>query len=247
MLLADLHVHSRWSDGKLTIPELVDLFGSTGHDVIAVTDHVINQDNVLGKLAHSLGLSVTRERFAEYREEIEREARRAWDRFGMVVLAGCELTRNSFTGDRSAHALALGLDEWVSADGTMEEVLSRARRAGAITVACHPNEQSSWLENTFYLWNKRRELGDLVDLWEIACRWDLFPRVSRERLRFVGSSDFHDRPHLWAWKTLLPCEKAPRAILAALRSGSGFGLTRLPQPCDVPAAAPARGFLPQPA
>src|SRR5262249_6126399 len=138
MLLADLHVHSRWSDGKLTIPEVVDLFGEAGHDVIAITDHVVNHDNLLGKVAHSLHLSVTEERFREYREEIAREACRAWDRYRMVVIAGCELTQNAFTRDRSAHALALGLDEFVSADGPMDDVLARAQKAGAVTVACHP-------------------------------------------------------------------------------------------------------------
>ena len=35
MLLADFHVHSTWSDGSLSIPEVVDLFGKSGHDVIA--------------------------------------------------------------------------------------------------------------------------------------------------------------------------------------------------------------------
>ena len=38
--LGDLHMHSTFSDGKLTIPELVDLFGSRGFGVIAITDHL---------------------------------------------------------------------------------------------------------------------------------------------------------------------------------------------------------------
>ena len=54
MLLADFHVHSTWSDGRLSIPEVVDLFGRTGHDVIAITDHVVNADSLLGKIAHTL-------------------------------------------------------------------------------------------------------------------------------------------------------------------------------------------------
>jgi hypothetical protein len=59
MLLADFHVHSSWSDGALPIPEVVDLFGRSGHDVIAITDHVVNSDSLLGKAAHGFGLSVT--------------------------------------------------------------------------------------------------------------------------------------------------------------------------------------------
>src|SRR5512146_660876 len=109
MLLADLHVHTNWSDGRLAPDEVVDLFGRTGHDVIAITDHVVNADSLLGALAHRLKLSVTRARFGEYLADIEREARRAWDRYRMLVIPGCELTRNGVTGARSAHALALGV------------------------------------------------------------------------------------------------------------------------------------------
>ena len=235
MLLADFHIHSTWSDGRLSIPEVVDAFGRTGHDVIAITDHVVNEDSFLGKLAHSCRLSVTRDRWEAYRAEIDREARRAWDAYRMVVLPGAELTRNALTGKRSAHALALNLDTFVSADGPVEGMLARAREAHAVTVACHPNEQSDWFANTYYLWNRRREVGELVDLWELACRWDLFPQVSRARLPYLGNSDFHDRPHLWAWKTLVEADKTVEAVVAALRSGQGLGVTRLhaPSPAGV--------------
>ena len=244
MLLADFHVHSTWSDGTLSIPEVVDLFGRTGHDVIAVTDHVVNTDSLLGRAARGLKLSVTADKWDAYRAEIEHEARRAFDTYGMLVLPGCELTRNAVTGARSAHALALGHDTHVSADGPMEEVLTRARDAGAVTIACHPNEQSDWFGNTFYLWKRRREIGALVDRWELACRWDLFPPVARARLPYVANSDFHRPDHVWAWKTLLDCEKSPAAVLAALRSTDELGATRLPAPLRGVASrdeAPHRG------
>ena len=46
--------------------------------------------------------------------------------------------------------------------------------------------------------------GKLVDLWEVGCRWDLFPVVSREKLRHIANSDFHRPEHLYAWKTSPP-------------------------------------------
>ena len=49
MLLADFHIHTTWSDGTLSIPEVVDLFGRAGHDVIAITDHVVNDDTLIGR------------------------------------------------------------------------------------------------------------------------------------------------------------------------------------------------------
>jgi len=239
MLLADFHVHTTWSDGRHPLPEVIDLFGRSGHDVIAITDHVVNRDSLIGRVGHGLRLSVDQERFGAYAAEVEREARRAWDQYRMVVLTGCELTRNAATGGRSAHALALGLTSFVSADGPVEEMLARARDAGAVTVACHPNEQSGFFANTFYLWNRRSEVAGLVDLWEVACRWDLFPKVSRAGLAFVGNSDFHRAGHLYAWKTLLDCDKRPAAVLSALRKGTGLGLTRLMAPHPLPGLLPA--------
>ena len=230
MLLADLHIHTTWSDGKLPMREVVDLFGRSGHDVIAITDHVVNSDTLVGRVTHRFGLTITRENFAAYREEVEREARRAWDEYRMIVLCGAELTQNAITRRNSAHVLALGIDEFVSADGGVEEMLTRAKPKSELLVACHPNEQSEWFANTFYLWNRRNEVSDLIDLWEIACRWDLFPPVSRAKFPYVGNSDFHDAPHLYAWKTLVPAEKNVASVLRALKSGDGLAVTRLAAP-----------------
>lgn len=230
MLLADFHIHTRWSDGMLSIAEVVDLFGRSGHDVIAITDHVVNADTLIGKATHRFGLTVTAENCAAYLAEIERERKRALDRYGMIVLGGFELTQNGLTRNSSAHVLALGVEEFISANGTVEEMLQRAKRMSRLVVACHPHEQSDWFGNTFYLWNRRDEVGSLIDLWEVACRWDLFPPVARARLPYIGNSDFHRPEHLYAWKTILQCRKNGNAIFRALKDGVALGVTRLAQP-----------------
>ena len=226
MLLADFHIHTTWSDGTLSIPEVVDLFGRSGHDVIAITDHVINPDTLIGKAAHHFGLTVTAENFHEYRSEIEREKKRALDQYGMVVMAGFELTHNTLSRKHAAHVLALGVDEFIPATGTVEEMLERAQRLSRIVVACHPHEMSDWFSNTFYLWNRREEVGSLIDLWEVACRWDLFPPVARARFPYIGNSDFHRPEHLYAWKTLVPARKNEAAVFRALEQGHGLAVTR---------------------
>lgn len=230
MLLADLHIHTTWSDGKLSIPEVVDLFGRAGHDVIGITDHVVNSDTVIGKATHRFGLTVTEANFPQYRDEIEREKRRALDQYGMVVIPGFELTQNAVTRRNSAHVLALGVDEFISADGSVEEMLERAQRMSRLVVACHPHEQSDWYSNTFYLWNRRHDVRDLVDLWEIATRYDLFPPVARAKLPFIGNSDFHKPEHLYAWKTLLPASRNELSIFRTLQRGTGLAVTRLSAP-----------------
>ncbi len=227
MLLADFHIHTTWSDGKLSVAEVVDLFGQSGHDVIAITDHVVNADTLIGKVTHRFGLTVTPENFAAYQDEVERERKRAWDQYGMLVLTGFELTQNAVTRRASAHVLALGVEEFISADGTVEEMLTRARAMSRIVVACHPHEQSDWFANTFYLWNRRDQVRDLVHLWEVATRFDLFPPVARAKYPYIGNSDFHREEHLYAWKTLMPCEKNERAIFHALARGKGLAVTRL--------------------
>ena len=227
MLLCDFHIHTTYSDGVLPLPKVVDLFGQSGHDVIAITDHIVNRDNGLGKIAHRIGNSLNPETFRRYAEEIQREAERAWRSYGMLVLPGAEMTRNTINRDTSVHALALGLDEYLSADGDPLEMLREIQARGAVSVACHPHEMSEWYANTWYLWNRRKAVGDLVHLWEVGCRWELFPVVSRESLPHMANSDFHRPEHLYAWKTLLNADRTRESVLAALKQGTGIGVLRL--------------------
>ena len=43
-------MHTQWSDGKLTVREVVDLYGKTGKfDVIAITDHILMKKDLLAR------------------------------------------------------------------------------------------------------------------------------------------------------------------------------------------------------
>ena len=227
MLLCDFHIHTTYSDGILPLPEVVDLFGRSGHDVIAITDHIVNQDSGLGKIGHAIRHSLDPESWKRYADEVDGEAQRAWASYGMVVIRGAEMTRNTINRDTSVHVLALGLDAFLSADGDPIEMLREIRGRGAISVACHPHEMSEWFANTWYLWNRRKHVAPLLDLWEIACRWELFPVIPRESLPHIANSDFHRPEHLYAWKTLLKCGKTREEVLAALKRGTGIGMLRL--------------------
>ena len=145
----------------------------------------------------------------------------------MLVLPGAEMTRNTINRDTSVHILALGLNDFLPADGDPLELLREIRARGAVSVACHPHEMSEFYANTYYLWNRRKVVAPLVDLWEVGCRWDLFPVVSREKLPHIANSDFHRPEHLFAWKTLLKAEKTVASILDALRRPAGIGVLRL--------------------
>ena len=232
-LLCDFHVHTRWSDGRLSIREVVDLYGETGRfDVIAITDHILMERDLLaraGRLA-SLGYrqySVTEERFTDYLAEINAEARRARRLYGMLVVPGAEITQNHLRSRKNSHIIALNISEWISADQPAENILREIRRQGALSIACHPHHRTTRrIEiSTCYLWDHRKRLVDLVDVWEAANRDDLFSVTSLKHYPYVANSDFHKPKHLYSWKTLLRCEKSWEAIARALRSNVDVALT----------------------
>src|SRR5687768_8830015 len=101
-LLAELHAHTTWSDGLFPVPALVDLYGLRGFDVLCITDHACRS------LAEPTA-GVTEANFGAYLAEIECEAARAREQYGLLVVPGLELTYNDVDPGLSAHALALGL------------------------------------------------------------------------------------------------------------------------------------------
>jgi hypothetical protein len=232
-LLCDFHVHTRWSDGRLTPAEVVDLYGSTGKfDVIAITDHILMKKDVLaraGRLA-TLGrraYGVREDNFDEYLSDIRKEAERARDQYGMLVMAGAEITQNRLRGRKNSHIIALDIKKYISADQTADAILREIHRQGALSIACHPHHRTTRrIEiSTCYLWDHRKELSGLVDVWEAANRDDLFSVTSLKHYPYVASSDFHKAKHLYSWKTLLRCEKSPPAIKDALRRNVDVALT----------------------
>lgn len=226
-LLCDFHVHTNHSDGRLPMRRVIDLFGESGHDVITITDHITDTKGLFGRAAGVLRRTVTPNSAPGYFEEIAFEARRAWERFRMIVIPGAELTHNAVTRDASCHILALGITEYLSADRSPLQILREIRRRGAVSVACHPHETTEWFANTFYLWNRRRRLAPYIDRWEVACRWDLFPAVSREKLPSIANGDFHREEHLHAWKTIVHAARDAGSVLAVLKSHDPLAFTQL--------------------
>jgi hypothetical protein len=56
-LLCDFHVHTRWSDGRLSLREVVDLYGKTRRfDVIAITDHILMERDMFARAGRMMSL-----------------------------------------------------------------------------------------------------------------------------------------------------------------------------------------------
>jgi predicted metal-dependent phosphoesterase TrpH len=232
-LLCDFHVHTRWSDGRLTVRDVIDLYGKTGKfDVIAITDHILMKKDILARAARlaTLGrynFGVNEADFDAYLADIRAQARRAMKEYGLLVVAGAEITQNRLNGRKNSHIIALDIQKYISADQRADEILREIRRQNALSVACHPHHRTTRrLEiSTCYLWDNRRELSDLVDVWEAANRDDLFSVTSLKHYPYVASSDFHKPKHLYSWKTLLRCEKNWPAIRQTLRSNEDVAIT----------------------
>lgn len=218
MFLADLNIHSTFSDGRLTIPQIVDLYCSRAFGVIAITDHVCEQGSLLGNAAIYLNRSLTAANFHLYMEILKSESERAWASYRMVLIPGFELTKNAVSNSESAHVLGIGVSKFTSAEGNAVDLARLIRAQGGLAIAAHPTRRQKIDKQTFGLWERREALADEFDAWEVACGRHLFEEVLASRLPKVASSGFHSRRDLVSWKTVFTCERSPQAILEAIRA-----------------------------
>ena len=75
MLLCDFHIHTNYSDGKLTVAEVVDFYGRRGFDCICITDHLADPRRLIGKLSRLANFTLGPEQLDEYFEVLDLEKR----------------------------------------------------------------------------------------------------------------------------------------------------------------------------
>ena len=118
-LLCELHAHTTWSDGALDVRRLCDLYGQSGFDVLAITDHATRDGDHVGA-----------GRYDAYLAQIEAEAARAATLYGLLVIPGLELTYDDPDPLRSAHAVAIGLRSFVDVGAGLESSLASCASLG---------------------------------------------------------------------------------------------------------------------
>ena len=217
-LLCELHAHTTWSDGALQVRRLCDLYGQSGFDVLAITDH-----------ATRAGDHVDARSFDAYVAEIEREAARAKQRYGLLVLPGLELTYDDPDPLLAGHAVAIGLRSFADVTNGLETALAAARASGAALVAAHPYSPDHLAGATrgTAAFAARPELAALVDRFELFNRETLFDWVAAAGLPGIASGDFHRIGHLGGWKTLIPAPLTEEAVVDYLQSRRPAYLVRL--------------------
>ncbi len=221
-LYCDFHIHTTWSDGACSLDRVVELYGEAGFDVIAITDHVLDTESVTrsGRPASMLG-AVRREEFAAYQEALWAAARKSWEKYGMLLIPGVELTNNT----SRYHILSLDIKEYISPDHDVETIIAKTRQQQGLTVACHPCVRNhSGEEPSVHLWNNHERYASMFDAWEVANRDDLYSVVGLKKFNYIANSDFHEERHLLSWKTLLRCDKNTEAVKEAIRTNDRVSL-----------------------
>ena len=226
LLLCDLHTHSTWSDGKLSVPEMVDFYGQRGFDALCITDHLCDPKRLLGKLVNLTGMVIPPGEVEAYFEEIEREKKRAWAKYELLLMTGVEFNKDGYTARTSTHLLGVGLKQPIYPSLGLKELITEIHAQGALAIASHPHEmKSEWGRDTLYLWEHVNEYAPLIDAWEVANRDDIFNPVGLKKLPFIASSDFHKPKHIHSWKTLLYCEKDVEAVKQCIRVNRDVSIT----------------------
>lgn len=225
-LLCDFHAHTTFSDGKLTLRELVDFYGQRRFDCLCVTDHIAEQSSFVGRIANMSGLTMPWNRIEEYFDSISREKQRAWAKYGMLLMAGLEFNKDGLSKHSSAHLLAVDLQSPIRPDAQIKLLIAAIQHQRGLAIAAHPHVMKErWERDTLYLWEHQDEFASLLDAWEIANRDNIFNPVGLRRLPYIANSDFHKPKHIYSWKTLLNCEKHPNAIKQCIRDNQDISIT----------------------
>ena len=226
VLLCDFHIHTNYSDGRLTLPEVIDFYGRRGFDCICITDHVADARRLVGKFSQLLNFTIAPDQLDEYFDMLEWERRRAWRKYDMLVMTGLEFNKEGFTKKTSGHLLGLDLKAPINPSLDFVEIIAQIHSQGGLAVAAHPHVmRSEWGKNTLFLWENQEVFAPVIDAWEIANRNNIFTPVGLKRFAFLANSDFHKPKHIYSWKTLLQCEKEPEAIKECIRRNEHVSLT----------------------
>jgi processive 1,2-diacylglycerol beta-glucosyltransferase len=181
---------------------------------------------LIGRMTNLTGLVLTLNDVEEYFETIEREKKRALDRYGLIVMTGLEFNNDGLTKKSSAHLLAMDLKEPIDPGLGMIQTIAEIHAQGALAIASHPHEfKTHWGKNTLYFWENIDQYAPLLDAWEVANRDDIFNPIGLKRLPFVANSDFHKPKHIYSWKTVLFCEKDPESIKQCIRINRDVSIT----------------------
>jgi hypothetical protein len=199
MITAACHLHSDWSyDGKWTLADLAEEFGSRGYSLLMTTEHDRG--------------------FTEARRLEHRAACAAASSAGVRIVSGLEYS----DAENRVHILVWGPVPFVGEGVPTRELLAAVKAAKGIAVMAHPTRlraweayEPAWADDLLGIevWNRK------TDGW--APSRTAIPLMYGTRLfPFVGT-DFHDRRQRFPLSMALDCPPgaSEEAVLDYLRGG----------------------------
>ena len=164
---------------------------------------------------------ISKTNFNDYLHTLWGEARRAWEEFGMLLIPGVEITKNT----KGYHILAIDIKKYIEPGLPVEEIADRIHAQGGIAIAPHPHRGAlDGTQQLMYLWNNHEKFTPLFDAWEMANRDDLFNVVGLHKFNYIANSDFHEKRQLYSWKTIVGCDKNVEAVKQALRKNDAVSI-----------------------
>lgn len=203
-LRCDFHIHTTYSDGTCSVPEIIQLYTQERFDVIAITDHALDSFSTNLFAEQGLRAGVEKGNFPDYLHDLDKMCKQAAEQ-QLHLIKGIEVSNNT----DEYHILALDIKEWIDPDLSVPDIVAEIHRQEGVAVACHPAAKiGEQIQGAFrHLYENRERYKQLFDAWEIANRYHLFPSVGLMQVPYLANSDLHRAEHIYSWKTSLIAEK----------------------------------------
>lgn len=189
---ADLHTHTAFSDGSVLPSMRVEEAWQDGLDMIAVTEHIEYRpnDRVFLEYLEKCGKKAGKEVVVDLNFSV-REARKAAEQFGLLIIPGTEITRH---GAEVGHFNALfTTDNNLIYHPDALQSIRNAKAQNAIVMHNHPG----WIKTSLAYTDVERAAYDegLIDGVEVMNDVEFYPgivdRVQERGLFISGNSDIH--------------------------------------------------------
>jgi histidinol phosphatase-like PHP family hydrolase len=201
---ADLHIHTSYSDGRVTPAERVNEAWRDGLDIIAITDHYEGYRNVKKMLKVTAGFNengqpakyqsafdsncLKMDFNAIHNEAIEQRDKSNYD---MLIIKGCEMARNSKT---HGHFNCLFLSDInVLYDKELEIAFDKVHAQGGLVIHNHPSYVRGTTDKSEF--HEKVYSAGKIDGVEVANGFSYYPPIVRrcveEKLFMLGCSDEH--------------------------------------------------------
>lgn len=201
---ADFHIHTSYSDGRVTPAGRVDEAWRDGLDVIAITDHYegrrneklamkvlapYNKDGKPTKYQSAFDAKCVKADFnAIHQEAVDRCEKSGYN---MVIIKGCEMARNSKTHGHFNCLFLKDINTVYNYD--LKEAFKKVHEQGGLVIHNHP----AWNRDTSDKTPFHEEVynAGLIDGVEVVNGYSYYPPIVRrcieEKLFMLGCTDAH--------------------------------------------------------